>query len=96
MVATREIPPSPRGPSRGSHSQSMGEGLVQIPQTEELCDLTTQLEPPLPSKDLEIASRATQPPDFAGVIACLQRNQPTEGASDSRSLECGSTYRDLL
>ena len=60
----------------------MGEGLVQIPQTEEPSVLTTQLEPPLPIKELEIAQRATLPPGFAGVTACLQRDQPPEGVSN--------------
>ena len=82
VVAAGEIPPLPRGPKRRPHNWSMGEGLVQIPRTEEQCALTTQSESPSPSKEWEIASQATQPPGFAGVMACLQRNQLPEGASD--------------
>ena len=42
----------------------------------------TQSEPPLTTKELEIVPQATWPPGFAGVMACLQRNQPPEGVSD--------------
>ena len=66
VVAAREIPPLPRGPRRRPHSQSMGEGLVRIPQTEEPGASTAQLESPLPSKELVAASQATQPPGLLG------------------------------
>ena len=46
VVAAGEILPLSRGPRQRPCSQSMGEGLVHIPQTEELSVLTTQLEPP--------------------------------------------------
>ena len=46
IVAAWQIPPLSKGPRWRPHSQSSGEGLVQIPQTEELRVLTTQLEPP--------------------------------------------------
>ena len=54
VVTARHIPPLSRGSRWRPHSQSMGEGLVWILQTEELSVLTTQLEPPLPTKELEI------------------------------------------
>ena len=46
VVATGQIPPLLRGLRKRPLSQSMGEGLVQIPQTEEPSVSTTQLEPP--------------------------------------------------
>ena len=52
VVATGEIPPLPRGPRQRPHSWSMGEGLVQVPQTEEPIMLSTQSELPLPTKEL--------------------------------------------
>ena len=55
IVATGQIPPLLRGPRQRSHSQSLGEGLVQLPQTEELRISTTQSEFPSPTKELEVA-----------------------------------------
>ena len=54
VVAAREIPHLSRGLGQRPHSQSTGEGLVRIPQNEEPHVLTTQLEHPSPTKELEI------------------------------------------
>ena len=86
VVVTGQIHPLSRGPRWRPCSWSMGEGLVQIPQTEEPSVLTTQSEPPSPTKELEIAPRATWPPGFARLTACLQRDQPPEGVSDPDAL----------
>ena len=64
----------------------MGEGLVQIPQTEEPSVSTTESEPLSPIKELEVAPQATRPPGFAGVTACLWRDWPPEGVSNPDSL----------
>ena len=48
--------------------------------------LTTQSKPPLPTKELGIAQQAMLPPGFAGVTACLQRDQPSEGVSNPDAL----------
>ena len=36
----------------------------------------------MPTKELGVVLRAMQPPAFAGVTACLQRDQPLEGVSN--------------
>ena len=55
VVAARQIPPLSRGPRQRPCSQSMGEGLVQNSQTEELSMPITQSEPPSHTKELQIA-----------------------------------------
>ena len=82
VVTARQIPPLSRGPRQRPHSQSLGDGLVQIPQTKEPRVSTTQLEPPSPTKKLEVVQQAMLPPGFAGVTACFQRDQLPEGVSD--------------
>ena len=44
--------------------------------------MTTQLEPSLPTKELEVAQQVMLPPGFARVTACLQRDQLLEGVSN--------------
>ena len=63
-----------------------GKGLVWLPQTKELKVLTTQLEPPSPTKELEVAWQVMPPPGFASVTVCLWRDQLPEGASHPDSL----------
>ena len=55
VLTAGQIPPLSKGLRQRPCGQSLGEGLVQIPQTEELSVSTTQLEPPSPTKELEIA-----------------------------------------
>ena len=43
---------------------------------------TTQSEPPSPTKESEVVQRVTPNPGFAGVTACLQRNQLSAGVSN--------------
>ena len=47
---------------------------------------TNQSEPPSPTKELDIAPQAMQPPGFAGMTACLWRNWLPEGASNPDAL----------
>ena len=86
IVAARQIPPLWKGPRWRPYSWRLGEGLVQIPQTEEPRVSTTQSESPCPMKELGVTQWMMLPPGFAGVTVCLQRDQPPEGVSDPDSL----------
>ena len=55
-VAARQIPPLLRGPKQRPHSWSLGERLVQHPQTDELRVSATQLEPPSLTKSQRLSS----------------------------------------
>ena len=57
-----------------------------MPQTEQPRVLTTQSEPPSPTKELGVVQRAMPPPGFARVTACLQRDQAPEGVSNPDTL----------
>ena len=68
IVTTGQIPPLSRGLRQRPHSWHLGERLVWHPQTKELSMLTSQSEPPLPTKELEVAWWAMLPP---GVLRWL-------------------------
>ena len=55
IVAAGQIPPLSRGLGPRPHSWSLGEGLVQIHQTEEPRVSTTQSEPPSPTEELGLS-----------------------------------------
>ena len=93
ISAAGQIPPLSRGPRQRPHSQSLGEGLAQIPQTKELRVSTTQSEPPSPTKELGVVQRVMLSPGFAGVTACLWRDQLPAGGFQPRCIEDGSTVR---
>ena len=79
MVATGQIPPLSTGPRLRPHSWSLGEGMVQTPQTKEPGVMTTQPELPPSTKELGIIQQVVPPPGFLGVTACLWRDQLMEG-----------------
>ena len=86
VVATGQIPPLSRSPRQRPCSRSLGEGLVWMPQPEGLRALATQSEHPSPTKELEVAQQVMPPPGFAGITACLWRDQPPEEVPDPDSL----------
>ena len=86
VVTAGQIPPLLRCPKQRPHSQSLLEGLVQIPQTEEPRVSTTQLEPFSPTKELGVVQRTMLPSGFAGVTACLWRDQLPAGISNPDAL----------
>ena len=70
--------PSIERPKTRPHSQSFGERLVQHCQTDESRILATQSEPPSPIKESEVVWQTMLPTGFAGVTACLWRDQLSE------------------
>ena len=91
VVAAGEIPPLSRGPRQRPCSQSMGEGLVWIPQTEEPSVSTTQLAPLTYQRvgDCLMSNMATW---FCQSNGLSSKESATRGGFQLRHLECGSTY----
>ena len=82
IVTAGQTPHLSKGPRERPCSWSLGEGLAQIPPTNEPRVSTTQSESPSPTKELEVVQRAMLPPGFAGVTTCLWRDLLPEGVSN--------------
>ena len=79
VVAAGQIPLLSRGPRLRPYSWSLRGGMVWTTQTKEPGVMTTQPEPPPPTKELEIIWQVTLPPGFLGVTVCLHSDQSMEG-----------------